>query len=141
MEEETPVILDIHADSLRRRDTALRKELDRIEDFLLGPYGEDLAAVLSALRGPDNESDHLKDMTTCVIRTAAFPRLATSSMPLRGKWLFAPSGAVLKTMRLWDDDGFDANASQPYHRWGGFHFISHIKVAAKALGIKREFVD
>lgn len=53
----------------------LRAELDRIEEFLMGPQGADLAMVLSALRGPDNDNDTVKECTTTFIRTTAFPRL------------------------------------------------------------------
>src|SRR3990167_6582144 len=56
----------------------VRKELDRIERFLLkGNQGaKDLWNILSALRGPDDGNLGAKSTTTIPIRQMAFPKLA-----------------------------------------------------------------
>ena len=100
----------------------LRAELDRIEDFLMGPEGEELAAVLSALRGPDNSSLHDKCQTTTYIRARAFPRLAVSlgSCTASDVWSFVR----LKPFR----DNTDISLR--------FHFENHVHAAAVILGLK-----
>jgi hypothetical protein len=57
----------------------LRRRLDTIEKWLADPKdseGMHLAAILSALRGPDTDSEGYKTTTTVPIRVAAFPHLA-----------------------------------------------------------------
>lgn len=104
----------------------LRAELDHIEEFLMGPEGSKLAAVLAALRGPDevavSETDnwHLKDETTVHIRSAAFPRLAGTS----GNG-YARTGWV-----MWTNRSFN-----PLARSKSPHFTGHIEDAARALDL------
>lgn len=100
----------------------LRAELDRIEDFLMGPEGGLLMDVLSALRGPDEPTkDHKKAATTVHIRAAAFPRLAASSGRFtdNGKWQIASTVSFRRP-----DIGYDYG-----------HFESHINKAAEHLGL------
>jgi hypothetical protein len=98
----------------------LRAELDRIEDFLMGPHGAELANVLSALRGPDfPDVDHVKEETTIHIRRAAFPRLAAQLSSFRLGWA------------LWTDRPF----KMP--RPGTGHFYAHVRTAAIALKLAR----
>lgn len=98
----------------------LQAELDRIENFLIGPQGHALASILSALRGPDEGDYNLKAATTTHIRSAAFPRLKD-----RVEWGHSVG---------WDMDTsshFDTN--HPYI--GRTHFKSHVEAAARLLGL------
>lgn len=58
--------------------------LDQIDQFLSNGTDDsrELWTVLTALRGPDDENDTLKDKSTAIIRGAAFPLcLAQSEHP------------------------------------------------------------
>ena len=114
---------------------SLRKSLDIIDRWLLDPdIGRDLTHVLSALRGPDTESDDdLKLTTTNHIRRAAFPRLAERY----DKWYDTQTEQPRRgALSCWDlhvkpprrietkmDDPDDLS-----------HFMSHVLHARKALG-------
>lgn len=70
-----------------------RKELDRIDMFLANQpsvVARELWNILTALRGPDNGNDAIKDETTCVIRTKAFPQLANSFFQVIRLVLYSP---------------------------------------------------
>jgi hypothetical protein len=96
----------------------LRAELDRIEDFLMGPQGDTLTDILSALRGPDDENETLKRRTTVYIRQAAFPRLAINSSCSR-QWIMT-LGPMFAKAAVLD---------------GSTHFLRHVRFAARVLGL------
>lgn len=115
----------------------LRAELDRIEEFLMGPQGADLSMVLAALRGPDNDNDTVKECTTTYIRTAAFPRLE------RAPAIVGLGANAHEAWVMWrdprgfttDHDALFARASEggrpnPIIR---SHFIGHVRRAAIVL--------
>ena len=53
----------------------LRQALNQIQDMLDGQsYSADLWDVLVALRGPDSRDRKIKNATTAIIRSAAFPK-------------------------------------------------------------------
>lgn len=114
----------------------LRAELDRIEDFLMGPEGAALAAILSALRGPDNDDRFLKSKTTLHIRRAAFPRIAEESARSRNSWgdtemnlgwvMFSPFRQGTPEPPL--ETSLDLCWSK--------HFMRHIRSAVFSLGLK-----
>lgn len=96
----------------------LRAELDRIEQFLMGPEGRDLAAVFSALRGPDDCNLDLKMKTTAWIRGAAFPKL-------RNQYPYDPNLFVV---------GWSFDKSKKFTLpVKNSHFRRHIVRAAKVL--------
>ena|SRR5207247_6327615 len=102
----------------------VREGLERIEQVLLEARGEErfgagaldgILAVLTALRGPDEDSKQgLKSKTTAVIRRAAFPKL---------DWLHTPHDSPAIGSRV---------TLEP---WEATHFESHVRAAAKALDI------
>lgn len=99
----------------------LRAELDRIQDFLMGPEGGDLADVLSALRGPDVEPDYVKDRTTVHIRRAAFPKLSLGSsaaFTAHSRWT------------MWTREPFYPAAAN------GNHFRIHAENAGRVLELE-----
>ena len=112
----------------------LRAELDRIGEFLQGPEGNELAAVLAALRGPDEtplssfDNSFLKDETTVHIRRAAFPRLATR---------YDAHLAVHPSGRTWAGVGsWTLVTKRPFNahsRSKSQHFTNHIEDAAYVL--------
>ena len=94
----------------------LRAELDRIDEFLNGPEGAELALVLSAIRGPDiPHTDEVKYATTNHIRRAAFPKTCCNENPAG-----------------WDLHLYPFNA---FKEEGGWHFKDHIVKAATVLGL------
>lgn len=109
----------------------VRSVLDAIDTILAqpsnvqgpSPDARALWDILTALRGPDSENTDLKLETTCVIRRAAFPKTAATSMT--SGQLLASFGApetefsVLETA-AWKGEG---------------HFLLHAINAAGALGI------
>lgn len=106
----------------------LRAELDRIEDFLMGPEGKQLADVLSALRGPDAGGGGLKFRTTNFIRTAAFPKLTEASQDRDGldgsandSWMLDRNGEHISV---------PTGVNKP-----SYHFLSHIESAARVLDL------
>ena len=64
----------------------VRAELDRIEAFLLrfDEAARDLAAILSALRGPDSDDYEVKRKYTLPIRCKAFPKLEEAYLQYKG---------------------------------------------------------
>jgi hypothetical protein len=63
----------------------LRGALDLIQDMLSGrSYSEDLWAVMTGLRGPDSRNRSIKNATTAIIRSAAFPKHPTSASSVFG---------------------------------------------------------
>ena len=53
----------------------LRQALDAIQEMLDGqPFSADLWDVLVALRGPDSRDRKIKNATTALIRSKAFPK-------------------------------------------------------------------
>lgn len=119
-------------------DTA-RQALDQIDIWLSAnpqngglPSNEaqDLWDVLAALRGPDVPSYPDKDVTTAPIRGAAFPKLLKNSKDWSSlgvqEELFTRQGMSIAPAEKFvspDSDIFT-------------HFLSHIRTAAKALGLK-----
>lgn len=111
----------------------VRAMLNEIDAFLV-KYSKHKAAkelwnVLSALRGPDVKEDQgAKDGATNVIRTSAFPRTAKNERRPRRRTSipasFAPDKSEVVTL--------------PPKRgvYGDGHFRSHIRAAAKALGLE-----
>lgn len=74
--------------------------------------------VLSATRGPDSESSHVKEHNTCPIRRAAFPKTAEND------------GDVPASFSNFD---FYPTAYQDINS----HFNEHVAEAAKVLGLER----
>lgn len=100
--------------------------LDQINSALESPNGAKLWAILSALRGPDDDSDHEgKDLTVC-IRSLAFPASVHFSSPTP-----PPQGVARVTLQNFvnNRDRLDS------------HFYNHIASAAAAFGIYRTLTD
>ena len=101
---------------------SVRAELNRIQKFLLkgGRNAIDLWAILTALRGPDDNSDSfLKASTTEPIRTKAFPVLARE-----GNNGGIPAGFAPRSRKIDSRAGF---------RFPFNHFLSHVDMAAVAI--------
>jgi hypothetical protein len=104
----------------------VRVMLDQIDEFLSSrENGEDGSArklwdVLTALRGPDDGDHSLKQRTTCVIRTEAFPRTSERSFNVGAEF----SGGLIP---------FRAGCHQA--KDFASHFTSHATHAAQALGL------
>jgi len=114
--------------STKETTDPVREMLDRIDTFLVtgDQHAERLWNVLSALRGPDNDSYGDKVSTTNAIRAAAFPRTAALG---NLTWLpasFYTTGYREPTTSIWDYEAL---------RW---HFAEHIRSAAAALKLKDE---
>lgn len=103
------------------RKRVLRARLDVIDGWLAegDALSSELADVLSAIRGPDGDSDVVKSSSTTFIRKEAFPKAS---------------------------DAYDQNVFTmwSFHRYGDqihlsedneYHFNDHIERAAKALGL------
>lgn len=118
----------------------VRKALDDIQATLLAlpeyQRGQ-VIDVLTALRGPDKDSDEielLKAETTARIRRAAFPNMAPTSEEL-------PRVDTGQASRRWSALHFDAF---PFYHYteaqsiGGSHFAQHARAAFDALGITFE---
>lgn len=111
--------------------SSAREMLDAIDSFLVEAPVEEARSlwdVLTALRGPDNGNDAVKDETTLPIRRTAFPKMAAMSREAgdanrTGAIFFpyysSPTGFsdVVRTSR---PDG---------------HFFYHTVQAARALGL------
>lgn len=118
----------------------VRKALDDIQATLLAlpeyQRGQ-VIDVLTALRGPDKDSDEielLKAETTARIRRAAFPNMAPTSDALEE----LPRVDTGQASRRWSALHFDAF---PFYHYteaqsiGGSHFAQHARAAFDALGI------
>ena len=120
----------------------VRQELDRIEQFLLrgDQASADLAMLLSALRGPDNESfsyEKMKEKMTSPLRSMMFPKLYIAAENYEGHC--EDKTKQKTTKNLW------GSFSARY--WGmndpknfccpetlcPSHFIRHIRLAYKAI--------
>lgn len=85
------VIEDINKRMSVGDQPSIREILDVI-DTRLSTGDEDsktLWMILSSLRGPDNDDEHLKNTYTCPIRTAAFPLTSKLGAETTGAF-FAP---------------------------------------------------
>lgn len=105
-----------------------RKMLNQIDNFLARSdrAASELWAVLAALRGPDVPgSSHLKSSTTCTIRRAAFPKLA-SVINENYDWpgRCRPWPGDPENLKSFDIPEVDAS-----------HFADHAREAAKVLGL------
>lgn len=107
----------------------VRKILDDIDAVLMtqSDTSKQLWNVLSALRGPDDESEAKKELTI-EIRRAAFP--LTTKRADEGNGGFSPQGNNFGMGR--EDGPPRIPADIMIHR---DHFRSHIRSAAKALNI------
>lgn len=109
-----------------------REMLNKIDAFLEGAddaEANNLWSVLTALRGPDFDycgaGWDMKHYTTEVIRSTAFPRTARRELfkddgSARIRAYFAPPSRKYR---------------EPQMTALGYHFISHARVAARALGL------
>jgi hypothetical protein len=99
----------------------LRAALNQIQTMLDGrPYSAQLWDVLVALRGPDSRTRQIKNATTAVIRTSAFPKrpcLERSVYAVKDTPILAKRRKVL--LRLEQR-----------------HFREHVSDAFLALGLK-----
>lgn len=106
----------------------VQEVLDKIDDVLSKgtPASQALWDVLVALRGPDDKNTELKRTTTCIIRTAAFPktrrRLCESfdDRIYRNGAEFAHSATKVDLASVRDRSS-----------WG--HFNAHVSAAASVL--------
>lgn len=117
----------------------VRRALDLIDEVLAEKNKDsaDLAAILSALRGPDLDDDNddvrdLKSMTTAAIRTIAFPRTESRGSWNRG-WL------EINDTRGWIMNSADTlqrpkeGDSLHSHGTGRGHFLQHVHMAIDAI--------
>jgi len=112
----------------------LRKVLDTIDDYLAtGDKGDSMALwdILAALRGPDKSYPEgtkywlsVKDVTTSVIRAAAFPKTAALSHRDGGRVRASMMPDDFKYARVRTDRDFPSD-----------HFTGHAHTAFQALGL------
>jgi hypothetical protein len=112
----------------------LRKVLNTIDNYLATGDKRDSMAlwdILAALRGPDKEYPQvnkyylsMKDVTTSVIRAAAFPKTAEVS--------HRDGGRVCASMT---QDGFDCARVRTDKDFPSDHFTGHAQSAFRALGL------
>jgi hypothetical protein len=101
----------------------LRRALDKIQDMLDGKsYSAELWDILVALRGPDSRNRKVKNATTALIRTKAFPK-----RPCLERSVFA----IRDTAEL-------AKRRQVLLSQESNHFREHVTDAFAALGLKLE---
>jgi hypothetical protein len=115
----------------------LRKVLNTIDNYLAtGDEGDSMKLwnILAALRGPDKEYPQVnkyylsvKDVTTSVIRAAAFPKTAALS--------HSAGGRVCASMM---QDDFDRARVRPDKDFPRDHFTVHAQSAFHALGLSWE---
>lgn len=115
----------------------LRKVLNTIDNYLAtGDEGDSMKLwnILAALRGPDKEYPQVnkyylsvKDVTTSVIRAAAFPKTAALS--------HSAGGRVCASMRQDDFDRARVRTDKDFPR---DHFTVHAQNAFWALGLSWE---
>jgi hypothetical protein len=107
----------------------VREILDTLDAFFTTEDLKDtkpLWDILSALRGPDNSDEEVKDSTTIPIRCAAFPKLAWMEQE-RYRLMLGDyrTGAVFHSMR---------GANIKYQGPEGYdHFQNHVQRAWTAL--------
>lgn len=102
------------------KDPTLRQMLAIIDGFFVTQDGEELAQVLSATRGPDDDNADKKDVTTAIIRRKAFPK--------NGDYL---------GVTLTDFGDNHVVRKQLSHD----HFGNHARRAFEALGLKWDKVN
>jgi hypothetical protein len=108
--------------------------LDQIDEFL--EHGtqdsKDLASILSALRGPDEDTQRGKMTTTMPLRAIAFPKT----------FLRAKSCASFPYMDITGRSGWRMEDPSEFKRPGpdaiNNHFVDHIHQAADAIDAKDE---
>lgn len=107
--------------------TKLRKMLDLIDEVLAQDTAkaEALWNVLCAMRGPDSGVGDLKERTTVVVRTTAFPRTAKIARDSYGCCNGAQFGASQAVFRIKKADDLSKQG----------HFLRHVRLAADALGL------
>jgi hypothetical protein len=117
-----------------------RDMLDQIDLFLCRDdrASKELAAVLTALRGPDSGAIAQKLSTTVPIRRAAFPKRALQGAPMVGtnigseqvysRGMMITGGKFVKPLLPLDRYNADSAISK-------YHFEEHIILAASALGL------
>lgn len=104
-----------------RGEIELRAALNKIDRMLCNPrIGKDLSAILGATRGPDDENDDVKENTTAHIRRAAFPLAFAQKFVGKTTGWSAMISSTFREEMAWNSSG---------------HFASHIKWAARALGL------
>lgn len=114
-------------DEGKKREQSLRKMLNEIDTYLCGTYGADLWVILNALRGPDfNDAYDVKEATTSVIRSTAFPQVAKSLLIQRNICAVYEQDCeefVIRRKAL-SSSGTDS------------HFWHHVTAAFTRLGLK-----
>ena len=100
----------------------LRGALQQIERMLdKQPYSADLWDILSAVRGPDSRKWGIKDATTTIIRSEAFPKHPCEERSFYG-WDNKRKVTVRKRLFKNKEDSY--------------HFRMHVEEAFNALGLK-----
>jgi hypothetical protein len=101
----------------------LRQALDQIQDMLDGTaYSADLWDVLVALRGPDSRDRKIKNATTVLIRSAAFPK-----QPCLERSIFARN----------DTPELAGRRQKMFEGKQDFnHFREHVAAAFESLGLQ-----
>lgn len=110
-----------------RRPLTVRAMLNQIERYLLNSPRDRSRAlwdILTALRGPDDGDEQVKDAATIPIRRAAFPKLAELMIGLN------PTGALF---HRWNSGGAHTPYVEPTD--AATHFRVHATQAARALGL------
>ena len=113
--------------AVRVRALTLKQQLNMIRTFLNGTRGKELWDILAAMRGPDyhpdgiSANDTLKENTSAVVRYAAFGDSAKA-------WTWPDSDTRAAYRRNIALPGPDHMPPQ--------HFMSHMKTAFTALGLK-----
>jgi hypothetical protein len=99
----------------------LCQALNRIQDMLDGqPYSAALWDILVALRGPDSRNRKVKNATTALIRSAAFPK-----RPCEERSIFGTDSLRLAKRR-----------KKLFRKKKDFnHFREHVRDAFDALGL------
>jgi hypothetical protein len=111
-----------------RHPNTLRDALDVLQEMLKGKsYSADLWDVIVALRGPDSRNRKVKNATTTLIRTVAFPK-----KPCLARSCFATKDTAEMARR---------RRSLFANREDQNHFREHVRDAFAALGLKLEAVN
>lgn len=116
-----------------------REMLNQIDEFLskLDEPAAELAAVLTALRGPDTKVPHEgKSNVTIPIRQAALPKTFAASEGLN--WLKVGTGRNCRAMSF---GNFDDKALGKVIINEDSHFCDHGMLAAEVLGLQIERQD
>ena len=101
----------------------LRQALNQIQDMLDGQsYSADLWDVIVAMRGPDSRDRKIKNATTAIIRSAAFPK-----QPCLERSIFAHKDSEKLAQR---------RSSLFTRKLDNNHFREHVTAAFDALGLQ-----